>query len=115
MTKIFSPQGGVHTPAVFASQRAASHIQTPPYAICASEVAPRPYTISGHAPEVDCNGVELGNEASGVLYALGGASGGVTLYLDKGQRTDEYNMLAIERTTAKGDGTNRSGQAQNQG
>ena len=36
-----------------------------------------------------------------MLYALGGASGGVTLYMDKGQLVYEYNMLIIERTTAK--------------
>ena len=45
--------------------------------------------------------VEVGQEASGVLYALGGASGGVTLYMDKGQLVYEYNMLIIERTIAK--------------
>ncbi len=45
--------------------------------------------------------VEVGPEASGVLYALGGASGGVTLYLDKGHLVYEYNMLIIERTRAK--------------
>ncbi len=48
--------------------------------------------------------LEVGNEASGVLYALGGASGGVTLYMDKGQLVYEYNMLVIERTTAKSNG-----------
>ena len=47
--------------------------------------------------------IEVGQEASGVLYALGGASGGVTLYMDKGQLVYEYNMLIIERTTAKSD------------
>ena len=38
-----------------------------------------------------------------MLYALGGASGGVTLYMDKGRLVYEYNMLIIERTTAKSD------------
>ncbi|QJW98571.1 arylsulfatase [Frigoriglobus tundricola] len=47
--------------------------------------------------------VEVGKGASGVLYALGGASGGVTLYMDKGQLVYEYNMLIIERTTARSD------------
>ena len=47
--------------------------------------------------------VEVGKEASGVLYASGGISGGVTVYLDKGQPVYEYNMLIIERTTARGD------------
>ncbi|MCE9534384.1 MAG: arylsulfatase [Planctomycetes bacterium] len=47
--------------------------------------------------------VEVGKDASGVLYALGGASGGVTLYMDKGHLVYEYNMLIIERTFAKSD------------
>lgn len=45
--------------------------------------------------------VGVGQEASGVLYVLGGASGGVTLYMDKGQLVYEYNMLIIERTIAR--------------
>jgi arylsulfatase A-like enzyme len=45
--------------------------------------------------------LEVADEASGVLYALGGASGGVTVYLDQGRIVYEYNMLIIERTVAK--------------
>ena len=41
---------------------------------------------------------ELGENASGVLYALGGAGGGVTLYMDNGALVYEYNMMVIERT-----------------
>ncbi len=44
---------------------------------------------------------EFGENASGVLYALGGASGGLTLYLDKGELVYEYNMMIIERYTAR--------------
>ncbi len=40
---------------------------------------------------------DLGERASGVLYALGGASGGLTLYMDDGQLVYEYNMMIIER------------------
>ena len=47
---------------------------------------------------------EVGENASGVLYALGGASGGLALYLDKGRLTYEYNMMIIERYTAKSQG-----------
>ena len=36
--------------------------------------------------------------ASGVLYALGGASGGVSLYVDNGILTYEYNMLILQIT-----------------
>jgi arylsulfatase len=45
--------------------------------------------------------VEVGQDASGVLYALGGASGGLTLFLDQGQLVYEYNMLIIERYLAR--------------
>jgi len=44
---------------------------------------------------------ELGDNASGVLYALGGAGGGLTLYIDKGQLVYEYNMMIIERYIAR--------------
>ena len=59
--------------------------------------------------------VEVGQEASGVLYALGGASGGVTLYMDKGQLVYEYNMLIIERTIGEERGEDRSREAQDRG
>jgi hypothetical protein len=45
--------------------------------------------------------LEVGENASGVLYALGGASGGLTLYTDKGDLIYEYNMMIIERYTAR--------------
>lgn len=44
---------------------------------------------------------ELGENASGVLYALGGASGGLCLYLDRGDLVYEYNMMIIERYAAR--------------
>jgi hypothetical protein len=47
---------------------------------------------------------EVGKDVSGVLYALGGAGGGLTLYMDKGQLVYEYNMMIIERYTAKSEG-----------
>jgi len=45
--------------------------------------------------------VEIGDNASGVLYALGGGSGGLTLYLDEGELVYEYNMMIIERYIAR--------------
>ncbi len=53
--------------------------------------------------------LEVKENASGVLYALGGASAGVTVYLDKGQLVYEYNMLIIERTKLKSRGTIAAG------
>ena len=41
---------------------------------------------------------ELGENASGVLYALGGSSGGLTCYLDDGHLCYEYNLFIIMRT-----------------
>jgi arylsulfatase len=40
---------------------------------------------------------EFGENSSGVLYALGGAGGGLTVYMDQGQLVYEYNMEIIER------------------
>lgn len=45
--------------------------------------------------------LETGENSSGVLYALGGASGGLTCYMDKGYLCFEYNMMIIERYLAK--------------
>lgn len=41
------------------------------------------------------------NDASGVLYAVGGAGGGLTVYLDKDYLIYEYNMLIIEQYSAR--------------
>lgn len=46
--------------------------------------------------------VEVPENANGVLYALGGIAGGVTLYLDQGIPVYEYNALAISRTKLRG-------------
>jgi len=44
---------------------------------------------------------EIGENASGVLYALGGSGGGLVLYMNEGQLVYEYNMMIIERTIAR--------------
>ena len=43
---------------------------------------------------------EIGDNASGVLYALGGAGGGLVLYMDQGKLVYEYNMMIIENYRA---------------
>jgi len=45
--------------------------------------------------------LEVGQDASGVLYAVGGASGGLSLFMDRGSLVYEYNMMIIERYTAR--------------
>jgi arylsulfatase len=49
--------------------------------------------------------VETKKEDQGVLYALGGSSGGVCLYLKDGKLTYEYNMLILQRTEATTSGS----------
>lgn len=44
---------------------------------------------------------DLPEQASGVLYALGGSSGGLALYLDKGELVYEYNALIMRRTKVR--------------
>jgi len=41
--------------------------------------------------------LELGENASGVIYALGGQSGGLTLFMQNGKLYYEYNMMIVER------------------
>jgi arylsulfatase len=41
--------------------------------------------------------VDIGENASGVLYALGGVAGGLSLYVEDGHLIYEYNMMMIER------------------
>jgi hypothetical protein len=42
--------------------------------------------------------VDIPAKANGVLYALGGFSGGLSLYVDRGVLAYEYNLFEIERT-----------------
>ena len=44
---------------------------------------------------------EFGENANGVLYAVGGAGGGLSVYLDNGQLVYEYNMMIIENYKAR--------------
>lgn len=41
--------------------------------------------------------VDVPANGTGVLYALGGASGGITLFMDQGKLNYEYNLMIIER------------------
>ena len=53
--------------------------------------------------------VEVDENASGVLYALGGGSGGLTLFMDQGKLVYEYNMLLIGRYRAQVEQTLKAG------
>ena len=45
--------------------------------------------------------VEVPEKANGVLYAVGGSSGGLTLYMKDGYLIYLYNMLSIEQYEAR--------------
>ncbi len=45
--------------------------------------------------------IEVPANANGVLYALGGGSGGLTLFMENGKLVYEYNMMIIERYTVE--------------
>ncbi|WP_293118137.1 arylsulfatase [Moorena sp. SIO4G3] len=45
--------------------------------------------------------VDLNGNDSGVLYALGGSSGGLTLFMKDGKLKYEYNMMLLDRYTAE--------------
>ena len=46
---------------------------------------------------------DIPENANGVLYALGGAGGGLTLYVEDGHLCYEYNLFIIERTKLRSD------------
>ena len=46
---------------------------------------------------------EFGENANGVLYAVGGAGGGLSVYMDDGHLVYEYNMMIIENYQARTD------------
>ena len=56
--------------------------------------------IGRQSNEIDLD-ITTGTNASGVLFALGGSGGGVTLYMDKGYLVYEYNMMIIEQYAAR--------------
>lgn len=45
--------------------------------------------------------LEVGANANGVIYALGGAGGGLTFFMENGKLVYEYNMMIIERYTVE--------------
>jgi arylsulfatase A-like enzyme len=55
----------------------------------------------GNTPNVVTVDAEVPANANGVLYALGGFSGGLTLYVKDGTLSYEYNLFEIARTHIK--------------
>jgi arylsulfatase len=55
--------------------------------------------------------VDLPANASGVLYSLGGFSGGLAVYVKDGAITYEYNQFIVQRTKMKSTGTLPVGKA----
>ena len=45
--------------------------------------------------------LEVGKDATGTLYALGGSGGGLACFLDGGRLVYEYNLMIIERTLVR--------------
>jgi Sulfatase len=56
--------------------------------------------VGNHSNTVTID-MECGEDASGVLYAMGGSGGGLTCYMDKGRLMFEYNLMIIDRSIAK--------------
>jgi len=53
---------------------------------------------------------DFDDAANGVLYALGGNAGGLALFVDDGHLVYEYNMMLVERYTARADAKIAKGQ-----
>ncbi len=54
---------------------------------------------------------DVPDAANGVLYALGGASGGLTCFVEDGHLCYEYNLFIVMRTKIRSDGTLPAGPA----
>ncbi len=59
----------------------------------------------GNKPNTVRITADIPPNANGVLYALGGFSGGLALYVQDGALSYEYNLFAMTRTHIRGDGT----------
>lgn len=55
--------------------------------------------------------LDIPNNANGVLYALAGYAGGVSLYIENGVLNYEYNLFEIQRTKLKGKSKIQSGKS----
>jgi arylsulfatase len=84
---IWSPQSAPHNPATEFNYTQ-DVVGVPEFA------APK---VGARSSLVTVN-VDLQPDSSGVLYALGAFSGGVSLWVDKGKLSYEYNLFEIERT-----------------
>jgi arylsulfatase len=90
--------GGLWVPALHPEQRIA-----PPYRewTFPGEITRMPEFCApalGNKPNVVTIDARIPSNASGVLYALGGVSGGLTCYIDDGTLCYEYNLFLIART-----------------
>lgn len=56
--------------------------------------------VGNHSNTVTID-LEIGRDANGVLYALGGSGGGLSCYLDDGFLCFEYNLMIVYRTLLK--------------
>ncbi|MES2152591.1 MAG: arylsulfatase [Pseudomonadota bacterium] len=56
--------------------------------------------------------VDVPANANGVLYALGGAGGGISLYIENGELVYEYNALILRRTKIRAAGRLPAGPTQ---
>jgi len=66
----------------------------------------------GNRPNTVTIRAEVPENASGVLYALGGFSAGLTCYMDDGYLCYEYNLFEIERTKFRSENRVPTGQVE---
>jgi hypothetical protein len=56
--------------------------------------------VGNHSNNVTID-LEVAENASGVLYALGGSGGGLSCFMDEGHLCFEYNLMIVYRTLLK--------------
>lgn len=94
----FPVGGGLFVPVVRPDLRVAPPYREWTFAGALTRLPEAAAPALGNRENVVTIDAELGSGANGVIYALGGFSGGLSLYLQDGVLSYEYNLFEIQRT-----------------
>jgi arylsulfatase A-like enzyme len=101
---VFPVGGGLWIPAIHPEMRISSPYREWTFGPHITRMPEFSAPALGNRANVVTIEADLPENASGVLYALGSSSGGLTAYLDDGHLCYEYNLFIIQRTKVRSEG-----------
>jgi len=107
----FPVGGGLYVPLVRPDLRIAPPYKEWTFASALTRMPEFAAPALGNKENVVTIDAEIPADATGVIYALGGFSGGLSLYLKDGVLSYEYNLFEIQRTHIKAKGKLPTGKA----